>query len=196
MVFLYIPNIVGYFRVLLIILFYVFFSKNNLISLIFYLISFILDVFDGYLARYMNQCSSFGAVLDMITDRISTLILCILNFEKEDGFLKNLILIWIVFDISSHWMQTLSAANEKISHKNISTKFKILKFYYSSKIFMGSINIGNEIFLLMNLFIKGNPSILVKFIYVLSFFLFCGKGIVNVLQFISNVIYFGNLKQK
>lgn len=34
-----------------------------------YCISQGLDAVDGVVARYFNQCSKFGAVLDMLTDR-------------------------------------------------------------------------------------------------------------------------------
>ena len=38
-----------------------------------YLGSFIFDLFDGMAARKFNQCTEFGGLLDMITDRCSTL---------------------------------------------------------------------------------------------------------------------------
>lgn len=38
-----------------------------------YLASFILDLFDGMAARKFDQCSEFGGLLDMVTDRCSTL---------------------------------------------------------------------------------------------------------------------------
>ncbi|KAL7573702.1 hypothetical protein ACA910_007743 [Epithemia clementina (nom. ined.)] len=47
-----------------------------------YLSSFVGDLFDGWAARYWNQTSSFGAVLDMVTDRCATLgLLMILAME-------------------------------------------------------------------------------------------------------------------
>ena len=38
-----------------------------------YLYSFTADLFDGMAARKFNQCSQFGGLLDMVTDRCSTL---------------------------------------------------------------------------------------------------------------------------
>jgi phosphatidylglycerophosphate synthase len=38
-----------------------------------YLYSFTADLFDGMAARKFNQCSTFGGLLDMVTDRCSTL---------------------------------------------------------------------------------------------------------------------------
>ena len=38
-----------------------------------YIYSFAADLFDGMAARKFNQCSTFGGLLDMVTDRCSTL---------------------------------------------------------------------------------------------------------------------------
>ncbi|XP_021949151.1 uncharacterized protein LOC110846642 isoform X2 [Folsomia candida] len=51
-VLLYIPNLIAYF-------------------LILYCISISLDLFDGWSARKFNQCSAFGAWLDVIIDNMS-----------------------------------------------------------------------------------------------------------------------------
>ena len=37
-----------------------------------YLIAFVGDVVDGYVARLFKQSSIFGGILDMVTDRVST----------------------------------------------------------------------------------------------------------------------------
>ncbi|EOA35781.1 hypothetical protein CARUB_v10021013mg [Capsella rubella] len=73
-VYLYIPNIVGPATFLI-----VFFPlnlsvlANGLNSLLFFFInvalsSFCCDAVDGWVARRFNQVSTFGAVLDMVTD--------------------------------------------------------------------------------------------------------------------------------
>ena len=36
-----------------------------------YVLSFICDELDGRCARRFNQCTEFGAVLDMVTDRLA-----------------------------------------------------------------------------------------------------------------------------
>jgi len=46
-----------------------------------YFISFVLDYFDGLMARAFKQCSKFGGLLDMLTDRMGTLVLYFINFE-------------------------------------------------------------------------------------------------------------------
>lgn len=42
-------------------------------AVILYLASFVGDLVDGHVARKFNQSSEFGGMLDMITDRCSTL---------------------------------------------------------------------------------------------------------------------------
>ena len=42
------------------------------VVLLLYLLSFVGDLFDGMAARAYDQCSTFGAVLDMLTDRVTT----------------------------------------------------------------------------------------------------------------------------
>ena len=63
-VFLYIPNIIGYFRIITLLTFYFIFECCPVTALIFYGISAGLDALDGKAARYYNQCSEFGAILD------------------------------------------------------------------------------------------------------------------------------------
>jgi CDP-diacylglycerol--inositol 3-phosphatidyltransferase len=48
-----------------------------------YFLSSFLDAFDGMAARYFNQSSTFGGMLDMLTDRIGTsaLIMSIATFD-------------------------------------------------------------------------------------------------------------------
>lgn len=48
---------------------------------ILYFISFVLDYFDGLFARMFKQTSKFGGLLDMLTDRMGTLVLYFINFE-------------------------------------------------------------------------------------------------------------------
>ena len=71
MVFLYIPNIIGYFRFIFLFITLFTYQKYPLLTVIVYALSQLLDMFDGMAARIFNQCSNFGAVLDMVCDRAS-----------------------------------------------------------------------------------------------------------------------------
>ena len=71
-VLLYVPNLIGYARVILTIISMLTFLTLPTTTVMCYASSFILDFFDGHAARALNQCSNFGSVLDMVTDRCST----------------------------------------------------------------------------------------------------------------------------
>ena len=61
----------GYLRVILVFLsMYVMFTRPWLAAAAYFL-SVVLDEFDGMAARAFNQCTKFGAILDVVTDRYS-----------------------------------------------------------------------------------------------------------------------------
>ena len=70
-VFLFVPNIIGYVRIIL--MFVAFFFMTNpekyLLTVSCYMLSQLLDAFDGHAARMLGQTSKFGAMLDQLTDR-------------------------------------------------------------------------------------------------------------------------------
>lgn len=71
-VFLYVPNIVGYVRVSCILVYFFLYDFCPAFSTFLYLFNIFLDYLDGILARRLNQCSKFGALLDVITDKVGT----------------------------------------------------------------------------------------------------------------------------
>ena len=54
-----------------------FMLDDVLLAGICYFLSGFLDHFDGHAARKYDQCSQFGATLDMVTDRVATTLLVI-----------------------------------------------------------------------------------------------------------------------
>ena len=108
MVFLFIPNLIGYGRVILLVVTAVTAFTNPIVTFVCYGLSQALDNFDGMAARKFNQSSDFGAVLDMVTDRVSdAIILAILGALYPN-------ICWffygdIALDIASHWYQMYSA---------------------------------------------------------------------------------------
>ncbi len=66
---LFVPNLICYARLLLLIPFAVLHSCDQYeAALVVYGISTALDFVDGVAARALNQCSKFGEVLDVIVD--------------------------------------------------------------------------------------------------------------------------------
>ncbi|XP_046446243.1 uncharacterized protein LOC124195730 [Daphnia pulex] len=66
----YVPNLIGYVRLILIITGHLFKDESPFTAVLFYAIFATLDGIDGWVARKLNQCSSFGAWLDVIIDNI------------------------------------------------------------------------------------------------------------------------------
>mmetsp|Transcript_6771 Transcript_6771/g.13212 ORF Transcript_6771/g.13212 Transcript_6771/m.13212 type:complete len:121 (-) Transcript_6771:553-915(-) len=87
-VLLYIPNLIGYSRVAFTIaalILMIAARENWALAISLYLASFVGDLFDGMVARRLGQTSTFGGLLDMVTDRCSTLgLLFVLAIDYEE----------------------------------------------------------------------------------------------------------------
>lgn len=68
-VFLFVPNLIGYARVVLAAASLCIMPTHPKACTALYFLSSILDAVDGQAARALGQTSKFGAVLDMVTDR-------------------------------------------------------------------------------------------------------------------------------
>ncbi|CAI8023262.1 CDP-diacylglycerol--inositol 3-phosphatidyltransferase 1 [Geodia barretti] len=65
----YVPNLIGYMRLLFLITAWIFYD-NIYVFLPFYAAAAFLDGIDGWAARMMGQCSAFGAWLDVLVDNV------------------------------------------------------------------------------------------------------------------------------
>jgi CDP-diacylglycerol--inositol 3-phosphatidyltransferase len=130
----FVPNLIGYARfvLLLVSIFYVLDISSTPFFLALYAASYLLDAADGPAARSLQQTSKFGAVLDMVTDRVSTAVL--LAALAHEAALKAWAPAWLgllVLDIAAHWVQMyagglLGAA----SHKALPNEPALLTWYY------------------------------------------------------------------
>ncbi|GAW83363.1 phosphatidylinositol synthase [Plasmodium gonderi] len=135
-VYFYIPNIIGYIRVILALGGFIICRKSLILFAIFYSISQILDAFDGWTARKFNQTSVFGQVLDQITDRLSTTLLYLLNGNVYDEYIIAIGLIMIA-DIGGHYFHSSSCAIAgNKTHKKIEKGNRLLKLYYERPVVM------------------------------------------------------------
>ncbi|KAL9686323.1 hypothetical protein QQ045_023779 [Rhodiola kirilowii] len=166
-VYLYIPNIIGYIRVLMNVLaFAICFSNKKLFSVL-YFISFVCDGIDGWCARKFNQVSTFGAVLDMVTDRISTAcLLVILSQVYRPGFI---FLLLLALDIASHWLQMYSTfLLGKNSHKDVkdSTSW-LFRLYYGNRMFMAYCCVACEVlYIMLFLLAKKQPESITRVVLI------------------------------
>jgi len=83
---------------------------KNLVATLIFLLAAITDWLDGYLARKLNQTSSFGAFIDPVADKL--IVIAALILLVQIGRLDSIIAFIIIareFTISSlrEWMATL-----------------------------------------------------------------------------------------
>jgi CDP-diacylglycerol--inositol 3-phosphatidyltransferase len=116
MVFLFIPNIIGYLRFAA--LFATFFTYRTQpgLTVLLYGVSQALDAFDGMAARKFNQSTRFGAVLDMVCDRASNAVLLAILADLHPTY-SWVFLSDIVLDLVSHWYQMYVSLLKGAHHK-------------------------------------------------------------------------------
>jgi len=146
-VFLFLPNLIGYTRIVLAAVSLHFMSYHPIYCTIAYMISQLLDAVDGQVARMLGQTSKFGAVLDMVTDRCTTsCLLCFLSSVYPNWAIMFQSLI--ALDFASHYIHMYSSmvAGSK-SHKTVSKKqSRILHSYYTNSNTLFLFCAGNELF--------------------------------------------------
>ena len=102
----YYPNLIGYLRVICMVVSFYYALSNWQIALIAYCCAFVGDVVDGYVARAFKQSSVYGGILDMVTDRVSTCGFLVVLTNLYPQFIFPIIML-IVLDIGSHWFHVL-----------------------------------------------------------------------------------------
>lgn len=138
-IFLFAPNLIGYVRIVLAITSLYYMPLHPRTCSLLYSISCLLDALDGYAARYYEQSTRFGAVLDMVTDRCTTS--CLLVFLSS-AFPRWAIIFQglISLDFASHYMHmytTLVMGGAEQSHKDVDkTRSWVLNLYYTNKTFL------------------------------------------------------------
>jgi CDP-diacylglycerol--inositol 3-phosphatidyltransferase len=157
-VLLYVPNLIGYARVLCAVSSFLLMMcapGTWLLASLLYLANFVGDLVDGWAARKVNQCSSFGGVLDMVTDRCSTAgLLFVLagEYTATDAAMRFPVyrisfLALMLLDISSHWVQMHSSlavgAHHKSAEGNKNKNF-LVRWFYQYYWFFGYLCVGAE----------------------------------------------------
>ncbi|OTA91044.1 hypothetical protein M434DRAFT_397527 [Hypoxylon sp. CO27-5] len=148
-IFIFWPNIIGYSRIVLAIASLYYMPLHPRTCSLLYSISCLLDALDGYAARYFQQSTKFGAVLDMVTDRCTTS--CLLVFLSS-AFPRWAIVFQglISIDFASHYMHmyaTLAMAGSDTSHKSVDkSRSWLLNLYYTNKTVLFLCCALNELF--------------------------------------------------
>uniref|UniRef100_A0A3P9LGM9 CDP-diacylglycerol--inositol 3-phosphatidyltransferase n=1 Tax=Oryzias latipes TaxID=8090 RepID=A0A3P9LGM9_ORYLA len=146
-IFLFVPNLIGYARVLLALLSFFLMPIWPWPAVFFYLLSGLLDAFDGHAARALNQSTKFGAMLDMLTDRCATMCLLV-NLSMLYPAYAFLFQLSMCLDVASHWLHLHSSTVKgSASHKSIDLSGNpVLRIYYTSKPVLFVMCAGNELF--------------------------------------------------
>ncbi|XP_042980594.1 CDP-diacylglycerol--inositol 3-phosphatidyltransferase 1-like isoform X2 [Carya illinoinensis] len=201
-VYLYIPNIIGYIRIIMNCIAFAQCFSNKWLFSILYFFSFVCDGVDGWCARKFNQ------------DRISTAcLLVILSQVYRPGLV---FLSLLALDISSHWLQMYSTfLLGKASHKDVKDSSNwLFKAYYGNRMFMAYCCVACEVLYIMLFLIAENQtenlmdvlmtsarqSPVLSFVLALSLFGWAIKQAVNIIQMKTAadmcVLYDINKKQK
>jgi len=148
-VYFYIPNLIGYSRIIFAVMAFYFIDQYFLFY-IFYSLSAILDIADGHAARAFNQCTKFGAILDMVTDRASTTCLIVVLAQFYPNYLYPFLFL-VALDIISHFAHIYSSLiRGEVSHKKVNAKQSwLIRMYYTNRLVLGSLCFGNEGFFIM-----------------------------------------------
>ncbi|XP_046840721.1 CDP-diacylglycerol--inositol 3-phosphatidyltransferase-like [Xenia sp. Carnegie-2017] len=193
-VFLFVPNLIGYARIIFAFVSFHYMADRPILFFVLYLISSLLDAFDGHFARLLGQASKFGAMLDMLTDRCASacLILMLSNFYPTYRVVFQFL---ISLDISSHWLHMYSSLIKgDQTHKTSSNFF--LKLYYTSRPVLFIMCAGNELFLLFlyllhfsngpNVFeINATPIGLWSLLAYINFPIFFVKQLISLLHLVT-----------
>jgi len=176
-IFFFVPNVIGYFRIILALVAFYYMPDDHVAATIAYVLSAVLDAFDGYAARALNQSTKFGAILDQLTDRCALigLLTTLAHLYPDYMFAFQLSM---VLDISSHWIHIWASMMQgKSSHKFIDPSQNcILKIYYTSRPVLFLFCAANEAFyggLYLLYFTEG--------VYVP----FLGMGLIRAITYVS-----------
>ena len=103
---LFVPNLIGYVRVLFALAAFPLAFSPARWHLFFWLYgaSYALDAVDGVAARALGQTSRFGAVLDMVTDRFCTAGLLAVLAQQFPAYSWAFHYL-LILDVASHWVQ-------------------------------------------------------------------------------------------
>nr|CAH7748972.1 unnamed protein product [Callosobruchus chinensis] len=146
-IFVFVPNIIGYARIILLIIAFYFMPTNYIIATTCYVVSALLDAFDGHAARMFNQSTKFGGMLDQLTDRCGTmgLVAVLAHFYPKYMFL---FLMSMSIDIACHWIYLHTTVLQgKTSHKFIDmSENPIMSIYYTNRTVLFFMCAGNEAF--------------------------------------------------
>lgn len=116
-----IPNTLTLLRIVLIpvfvLVFYLPISWSNEVACIIFVVAAVTDIFDGYLARRLNQLSKLGAFLDPVADKLMVAVALVLIVERQPSIVLALpaaVIICREITVSAlrEWMAEIGARSK------------------------------------------------------------------------------------
>mmetsp|Transcript_50091 Transcript_50091/g.122279 ORF Transcript_50091/g.122279 Transcript_50091/m.122279 type:complete len:233 (-) Transcript_50091:117-815(-) len=185
---LYVPNLIGYFRILLVWLAWSSAVPAHFVGLVIF--SSMLDLVDGPIARWLGQESYMGMLLDVIADNLCRTALWLKAGEAQpsiDNIAHNIIILeWSTF-FATQYIVTLGAEHWK--HRRERDPWLVRKFFSNNfKNWVGIIGITGlfsapaHVYVTQKLpsWIEGCP---VQLWMVLGLFMFLGRGVCMIVEF-------------
>lgn len=184
-VYLFIPNLIGYARVVTAVLLFVTMLLLPVATWFFYSTLCFLDAFDGAAARKYNQSTKFGAVLDMVTDRCTTLLLLIYLGIAYPRWMVPLQLL-LSLDLALHYMHMYAMMSQGLAlHKAVDELMNpLLRLYYTNKNVLFVVCFLNEMFF-VGLYLAHFGYSTGTAMAVLSFPVWAFKQVTNVIQMVA-----------
>lgn len=179
-----VPNIIDYLRIIL--LFFAITQPDNIFS-VSYIISSSLDFFDGHAARAFNQCSVLGGCLDMIIDRISTVIIGLRMLKKNIEY-YSFVSFYILIDLLSHFVHFTVSCMTMSHHKNNTNV--IMQIYYN-KFVLFPICLLSEAFFISAIVLEKKHRV-VNLLQIVCWL----KTFFHIVQLLSAIMTMSDIKMK
>lgn len=195
-IFLYIPNLIGYLRITLLGMSFYYMLDNHRLGIGLYIASYGLDALDGLAARMFNQSSLFGSMMDMLTDRVSTMCLLMTLGHLYSKYIF-IIQLLLVVDIVSHWLYFFAASIQgKKSHKSSSSETnKLMRLYYENKLVLTSVCALEQLFFASLLISNFENNYFIHLVTALSWPGLVFKNYINILQICKACKVIGSSEQ-
>jgi CDP-diacylglycerol--inositol 3-phosphatidyltransferase len=152
-VYFYIPNLIGYVRLLLLPL--AFFSENPLQIAALLTLCSLLDCVDGKAARMLDQSSLFGSRLDLIADLGCHLLMAYIAFFSFASLWIKWVILFTALNDLCQYVLILSVfywKERRFDHKKELSRHGFLLPIYYSKTGLAVSNVLNDAFLVLSIF--------------------------------------------
>lgn len=179
---LFVPNIIGYVRILLLAAF--FFVAAPLFKASLITISLLLDILDGKTARWLNQSTLFGSRFDLIIDMFTLALLSFyVAYHCENPWFMALFIFGGLNDIVNYMLSLTVFYGKKtpssIDHKKaLKEKGFLLPIYYST-LGLGLFNILHDAFLIAQVY---QPSFIAPFVIYIFLLGYLFRQLSNIEQ--------------